>query len=168
MFSLGSPNVLLMESNYSPNFCSKLLLPQIFRLPFLSFSLFQCVNQNWALLAPKVLLDCLRPMTTVHPSHPSIQSHPSTYSCEDDLSIEIQSNQPNQSNHWPPMSSNDLLWPPMTFNDLQWPPMTSNDLLWPPMTSDFWLWLNLTISYWPTNRLTTRQVDINRLQIDLS
>ena len=119
------------------------------------------------LLAPEVLLDYLRPTRTTynnHPTYPSIQSHPSTYSCEDDLSIEIQSNQPNQSNHWPPMSSNDLLWPPMTFNDLQWPPMTSKDIRWPLMTSNdlqwlpmtsndlqwpfFWLFLDLSGSFW--------------------
>ena len=38
------------------------------------------------LLAPKVCFDYLRPLTTIHPT----QSHPipSTYSCEDDISIE--------------------------------------------------------------------------------
>ena len=89
------------------------------------------------LLAPKMLLDYLRPMTTIQPI-PSV--HPQSL-----------------FNH---LTGLGLIWV-----NLQWPPMTSNDLQWPPPHSNFFLttfrlhsdhilttfWLFLIISDWLTD-----------------
>ena len=69
-----------------------------------------------SLLAPKVLLDYLRPMITIHPTNPIPQS------------LFNHLNGP-----WI-----DLSRPPMTSNDLEWPQMTSNDLKWPIVLDDHW------------------------------
>ena len=69
------------------------------------------ISYIYSLLAPKVLLDNLRPMITI-PSHPI---HPQ--------SLFYHLNRP-----WIDLSlSNDLQWPPITANDYQWLPMTTND-----------------------------------------
>ena len=65
------------------------------------------------LLAPKVLLDYLRPMITIPSIRPSNPQRLFNHLL--DLSESTSNDQ------WPPMTS-------ITSNDLQWPPMTSNDL----------------------------------------
>ena len=76
-FSANSPSHSRISNN-----CVKLVTVRSVYVTVLPPSLMVFLALFYS--SPKVLLDYLRPMISIHPT----QSHPSTYSCEDDLSIE--------------------------------------------------------------------------------